>query len=46
MLDVTGEDVVGFCDELIRDTRKWEDTYRDKLNRDIRNRFGKGGGDK
>lgn len=43
VLDVTGEDVVGFCDEFIRDTRKWEDHYRDKLNRDIRKRFGKGG---
>ncbi len=43
VLDVTGEDVVGFCDELIRDTRKWEDSYRDKLNRDIRGKFGKGG---
>ena len=43
VLDVTGEDVVGFCDEFIRDTRKWEDHYRDKLNRDIRNQFGKGG---
>ena len=46
VLDVTGEDVVGFCDEFICDTRKWEDHYRDKLNRDIRNRFGKGGEDK
>ncbi len=43
VLDVTGEDVVGFCDEFVRDTRKWEDHYRDKLNRDIRNKFGKGG---
>ncbi len=43
VLDVTGEDVVGFCDEFIRDTRKWEDHYRDKLNREIRNKFGKGG---
>ena len=43
VLDVTGEDVVGFCDEFIRDTRKWEDHYRDKLNREIRKRFGKEG---
>ena len=42
VLDVTGEDVVGFCDEFIRDTRKWTDYYREKLNRDIRNKFGKG----
>lgn len=43
VLDVTGEDIVGFCDEFIRDTRKWEDHYREKLNRDIRAKFGKGG---
>ena len=42
VLDVTGEDIVGFCDEFIRDTRKWTDYYREKLNRDIRNKFGKG----
>ena len=43
VLDVIGGDIVGFCDEFIRDTRKWTDDYREKLNRDIRNKFGKGG---
>lgn len=33
VLDVTGEDLAGFCDELIRDTQKWTDRYREKLNR-------------
>jgi Uncharacterized protein conserved in bacteria len=42
VLDVTGEDVVGFCDELIRDTKMWTDNYRKKLNRDIMNKFGRG----
>lgn len=42
VLDVTGEDIVGFCDEFMRDTKKWTDHYREKLNRDIRNRFGRG----
>lgn len=35
VLDVTGEDVVSFCDELLRDTQKWTDSYRKKLNNDI-----------
>lgn len=39
VLDVTGEDVVGFCDELLLDTKKWTDRYRRKLNKDIANRF-------
>ena len=41
VLDVTGEDVVGFCDELLRDTNMWTNNYRKKLNRDIINKFGK-----
>lgn len=41
VLEVTGEDVVGFCDELLRDTKKWTDNYRKKLNRDIMDKFGK-----
>lgn len=32
VLEITGEDVAGFCDELIRDTKKWTDKYGDKLN--------------
>ena len=42
VLDVTGEDVVGFCDELLRDTKVWTDNFRNKLNRDMMNRFGRG----
>lgn len=42
VLDVTGDDVVGFCDEFIRDTKKWTDNYRNKLNRDMKNKFGRG----
>ena len=41
VLDVTGEDVVGFCDELLRDTKMWTDNYRKNLNRDIMDKFGK-----
>lgn len=42
VLDVTGEDVVGFCDEFLRDTKKWTDNYRKKLNRDMINKLGRG----
>lgn len=40
VLEVTGEDVVGFCDEFIRDTKKWTDNYRKKLNRNMLNKLG------
>lgn len=42
VLDVTGEDVVGFCDEFLRDTKKWTDNFRKKLNHDMMNKFGRG----
>ena len=46
VLDVTGEDVVGFCDELLRGTKMWTDNYRKKLNRDMMIKFKKGSGSK
>jgi len=39
VLDVTGEDVADFCDEFIRDTKKWTDNYREKLNRNMLNKI-------
>jgi DNA-binding ferritin-like protein (Dps family) len=42
ILDVTGEDVAGFCDEFLRDTKKWTDSYRSKLNHDMMNKFRRG----
>lgn len=42
VLQVTGEDVAGFCDEFLRDTKKWTDNYRKKLNSDMQNNIGKG----
>ncbi|WP_047980228.1 DUF1048 domain-containing protein [Ornithinibacillus contaminans] len=30
--DLTGEDVAAFCDELVKDTKTWQDKYRAKLN--------------
>ena len=41
VLEVTGEDVVGFCDEFLSDTKKWTDNFREKLNRDMMNKLGK-----
>lgn len=35
ILEVTGEDVARFCDDFIRDTKKWKDKYEDKLNNSI-----------
>lgn len=40
VLEVTGEDVAGFCNELIRDTKKWTDKYGEKLNRNMLNKIG------
>lgn len=41
VLDVTGEDVAGFCDELIRDNKLWTDTIRTRLNKGIQTKLGK-----
>ena len=35
VLDVTGKDVAGFCDELIRDNASWTDRSRKRLNDSI-----------
>ena len=42
VLDVTGEDVAGFCDELLRNARTWTGKQREALNRDILHKLGKG----
>lgn len=36
VIDLTGEDVSSFCDELMKDTKTWKDKYREKLNDKIR----------
>ena len=43
VLDVTGEDVASFCDELLRHARTYTEEWHDKLNRDIRKKLGKKG---
>ncbi|WP_147805197.1 DUF1048 domain-containing protein [Alkalicoccus halolimnae] len=30
--DLTGNDVAAFCDEIVKDSKTWQDKYRDELN--------------
>ncbi|MDL2238118.1 DUF1048 domain-containing protein [Christensenellaceae bacterium OttesenSCG-928-K19] len=41
VLEITGEDVAAFCDELLRNAETYTDNWREKLNGDIRKKFGK-----
>ncbi|MDR1603329.1 MAG: DUF1048 domain-containing protein [Gracilibacteraceae bacterium] len=42
VLDVTGSDVAGFCDELLKNARTYTEDWRTKLNREIAAKLGKG----
>ena len=44
VLEVTGEDVAAFCDELLRNAKTWTGKHRETLNRDIRNKLGQRNG--
>jgi DNA-binding ferritin-like protein (Dps family) len=44
VLDVTGNDVVAFCDELLRNAKTYTGKHHEALNRDIRNKLGKRNG--
>ena len=44
VLDVTGEDVAAFCDELLRNAKTWTGNRNKALNRDIMNKLGKANG--
>lgn len=44
VLEVTGEDVAAFCDELLRNAKTWTTNRNKALNRDIMNELGKGNG--
>ena len=35
VLEVTGEDVAGFCDELLRNAKTYTENWHDELNRDV-----------
>lgn len=41
VLEITGEDVAAFCDELLRNAETYTENWREKFNRDIQNKFGK-----
>ena len=41
VLDITGEDVAGFCDDLLRNAKTWMEDWPQKLNRDIAEKLGK-----
>ncbi len=38
-LEVTGEDVAGFVDELLKNTRTYTEDWKNNLNRKIKNKF-------
>ncbi|WP_150271257.1 DUF1048 domain-containing protein [Paenibacillus tepidiphilus] len=42
VLEITGEDVAAFCDELLRSASTYTENWREALNRDILKKFGKG----
>jgi DNA-binding ferritin-like protein (Dps family) len=44
VLDITGEDVAAFCDELLRNSgaKLWTEKWPQDLNRDIANKLRKG----
>lgn len=43
VLEVTGEDVAAFCDELLRTARTYTENWRQELNRDVRRKLGEVG---
>ncbi|MCL2775057.1 MAG: DUF1048 domain-containing protein [Oscillospiraceae bacterium] len=41
VLEVTGNNVAAFCDELLRNAQTWTENRREKLNSDIMKKFKK-----
>ena len=41
VLEITGEDVAAFCDELLRNATTYTENWRESLNRDILKELGK-----
>ncbi len=41
VLEITGDDVAAFCDELLRSARTYTEDWREKLNREIAKKVGK-----
>lgn len=43
VLDVTGEDVASFCDELLRNTKTYTENWHERLNHEITKKIGRSG---
>jgi DNA-binding ferritin-like protein (Dps family) len=41
VLEITGEDVAAFCDELLKSAQTYTENWRETLNRDILNKVNK-----
>ncbi|MFA6184616.1 MAG: DUF1048 domain-containing protein [Candidatus Shapirobacteria bacterium] len=41
VLEITGKDVAEFCDELLLNTKTWTTGWHEKLNNEIKKKFGK-----
>ncbi|MEA4920882.1 MAG: DUF1048 domain-containing protein [Clostridiaceae bacterium] len=41
VLEITGEDVASFCDELLRSASTYTENWREALNHDIQKKLGK-----
>lgn len=41
VLEITGDDVAAFCDELLKNAKTYTEGWREKLNRDIHNKLEK-----
>jgi DNA-binding ferritin-like protein (Dps family) len=41
VLDITGEDVASFCEELLRSAETYTENWREKLNREVLQKVGK-----
>jgi DNA-binding ferritin-like protein (Dps family) len=39
VLEITGGDVAAFCDELLSNVKTYTENWREKLNRDIREKL-------
>ncbi len=46
VLEITGEDVASFCEELLRSAKTYTENWREQLNRDIQKHVGKGKNEK
>lgn len=41
VLEITGENVAGFCDELLANAKTYTENLREKLNHDVMKKLGK-----